>query len=297
MKNDSIPEVILDKEEKTWARRAHLSTLLSYPLSFLPVFFPWVMLGNVVSPFIHFLSRKKGSYSAKQALEAVYLQSILAFIIWGVYSKFSGDRLLLVMGIGFAFAFHLILLSIAVFKTTLGKEHHYPFSFFPALFSNKQTVENWKIIKGKLTNAADFTEFKSMIEKLDSFQSALKTELNYFVDSDLRSLGLEFENQLNEVRKRLAEEPNRYRQAKQFLQYFPETTLKVVESYNKLGFSKQSLPLEEEGLKRRENLKSLLESLNQTSKQVNQKLMSEEAFHLDIEINALKKNVEYGGYT
>lgn len=295
MKNES--EIILDKEEKKWARRAHLSTLLTYPLYFLPFTFPWVVFGNLASPFIHFLSRKKGSYSAKQALEAIYLQSLLAFMIWGVFSKFSHDRLLLVMGIGVAFTFHIALLSIAVFKTTLGKEHHYPFSFFPALFSNRQTVENWKIIKGKLTNAADFSEFKTLIEKLDSFQSSLKSELDHFVDSDLKSLGLEFENQLSEVRKKLAEEPNRYRQAKQFLQYFPETTLKVVESYNKLGFSKQSIPLEEDGLKRRENLKSLLESLNQTSKQVNQKLMSEEAFHLDVEINALKKNVEYGGYT
>lgn len=289
--------VITDLDEKKWARRAHLSTLLSYPLFFLPFSFPWVVIGNIASPFLHFLSRKRGSYSAKQSLEAVYLQSLLALMIWGVFSKFSEDRFLLVFGLGGAFVLHCILLSIAIFRTTLGKEHHYPFSFFPALFQNKRTIENWKDIKTKLSTGTDFSDYKAMIEKIDLFQSTLKSELEQFSDPTLKSLGLEFETQLDEIRKRLSEEPIRFKQAKQFLQYFPESTLKVVQSYNKLGFSKITNQLDEEGMKRKENLKSLFESLIQTSKQVNLKLKSEEAFHLDVEINALKKNVEYGGYT
>ncbi len=289
--------LVTDSEEKKWARRAHLSTLLSYPLFFLPFSFPWVVVGNIASPFLHFLSRKKGSYSAKQALEAIYLQSLLALMVWGVFSKFSDDRFLLVLGLGGVLVLHIILLSIGVFKTTLGKEHHYPFSFFPALFRNKRTIENWKEIKTKLSAGTDFSDYKAMVEKIDLFQTNLKSELEQFSDPTLKALGLDFETQLDEIRRRLAEEPIRFKQAKQFLQYFPESTLKVVQSYNKLGFSKLTNQEDEESIKRKENLKSLFESLNQTSKQVNLKLKSEEAFHLDVEINALKKNVEYGGYT
>ena len=67
-------------------------------------------------------------------MEAIYLQSILSFGYIGFGTAFSEDRVLLVFSYGFMVFFHALLLGIAVVKTSLGKNHNYPFSFFPFLF-------------------------------------------------------------------------------------------------------------------------------------------------------------------
>ncbi len=284
---------VIAPEEKHWARRAHLSTLITYPLSLLPFPFSFEVLGAFVFPFVIWLSRNKSSYSAGQALEAMYLQAILSFGYIGFGSAFSEDRVLLVFSYAFMGFLHLLLLGFGVFRTTLGKPHHYPFSFFPLLFSNNSTKQNWDSLKKQFSDKVEFNEYKSFMEKIDSHKLTIEKEVKQLNEVNLQSLGNEFLHSLSDLRVRLAEEPLSYKKAKQYINYFPETTSKILSQYNRVSKDPQ---LATENEKRKTELNQLLHEVIKTTEQVRGKLKADETLNLDVEITAMKKNIEFGGY-
>lgn len=279
-------------DEKKWARRAHLSTILTYPMALLPFPFFISSLGAMVYPFVMWLSRNKSSYSAKQSLEAIYLQALLSLGFFGFGTKFGDDRVLLVFSYVLMAFLHVIFLGIAIYRTTIGKAHHYPFSFFPLLFSSNQTKENWNELKKKFEDKVEFTEYKSQMERLDGFRVLTEKESKSLVDSTLQGLSTEYLHSLSDLRVRLAEDPLSYRKAKQFLNYFPETVSKILSQYNKLNTDVGSAEAE----KRKTELNSLLSEVIKTTEQVRNKLKADETLNLDVEITAMKKNIEFGGY-
>lgn len=281
-----------DADEKKWARRAHLSTLITYPLALLPFPLLFTNLGTILFPFVIWLSRKKLSYSAKQSLEAIYLQAILTFGFFGFGDKFANDRVLMVFSYVFLSFLHAILLGIGIFRTTIGKPHSYPFSFFPFLFSNSTTKENWNELKKKIGDKEVFAEFKTQMEKLDSLRVVAEKEVKSLNDSELQTLGNEYVHSLSDLRIRLTEEPTSLKKAKQFLNYFPETVAKILNQYNKV--SRDNTASDQQ--KRKDELKQLLSEVIKTSEQVRQKLRADETLNLDVEITAMKKNIEFGGY-
>lgn len=281
-----------NQEEKKWARRAHLSTILTYPMALLPFPFFISSLGAMVYPFVMWLSRNKSSYSAKQSLEAIYLQALLSLGFFGFGAKFGDDRVLLVFSYVFMAFLHVILLGIAIYRTTIGKAHHYPFSFFPLLFSSNQTKENWNELKKKFEDKVEFTEYKSQMERLDGFRILTEKESKLLTDPTLQGLSNEYLHSLSDLRVRLAEDPLSYRKAKQFLNYFPETVSKILSQYNKVSADAASSETE----KRKTELNSLLSEVIKTTEQVRNKLKADETLNLDVEITAMKKNIEFGGY-
>ncbi len=277
-------------EEKKWARRAHLSTILTYPMALLPFPFFISSLGAMVYPFVMWLSRNKSSYSAKQSLEAMYLQALLSLGFFGFGAKFGDDRVLLVFSYVLMAFLHVVFLGIAIYRTTIGKAHHYPFSFFPLLFSSNQTKENWNELKKKFEDKVEFTEYKSQMERLDGFRTSTEKEAKSLTDANLQGLCNEYLHSLSDLRVRLAEDPLSYRKAKQFLNYFPETVSKILGQYNKLSVGSP------DSEKRKTELNSLLSEVIKTTEQVRNKLKADETLNLDVEITAMKKNIEFGGY-
>lgn len=280
-------------EEKQWARRAHLSTLLTYPMALLPFPFSMEVLGALAFPFVIWLSRNKSSYSGKQSLEALYLQALVAFGYVGFGNAFSEDRILLVFSYVFVAVAHLLMLGFGIFKTTLGKPHHYPFSFFPLLFASSSTKQNWNELKKQFSDKVEFNEYKSFMDKLDSQKGGIEKEVKLLTDSTLLTLGNEYLHSLGDLRLRLAEEPTSYKKAKQYMNYFPETTLKILSQYNRVSKDPQLAP---ENEKRKIELNQLLHEVIKTTEQVRAKLKADETLNLDVEITAMKKNIEFGGY-
>ncbi|MCW7479920.1 DUF4870 domain-containing protein [Leptospira kanakyensis] len=287
-----MTEVQLEQnvEEKKWARRAHLSTILTYPMALLPFPFFISSLGAMVYPFVMWLSRNKSSYSAKQSLEAMYLQALLSLGFFGFGAKFGDDRVLLVFSYVLMAFLHVVFLGIAIYRTTIGKAHHYPFSFFPLLFSSNQTKENWNELKKKFEDKVEFTEYKSQMERLDGFRLSTEKESKSLTDPSLQGLCNEYLHSLSDLRVNLAEDPLSYRKAKQFLNYFPETVSKILGQYNKLSVGSPDAE------KRKTELNSLLSEVIKTTEQVRNKLKADETLNLDVEITAMKKNIEFGGY-
>lgn len=281
-----------NQEERKWARRAHLSTILTYPMALLPFPFFISSLGAMVYPFVLWLSRNKSSYSAKQSLEAMYLQALLSLGFFGFGTKFSNDRVLLVFSYVLMAFIHVVFLGIAIYRTTIGKAHHYPFSFFPFLFSSNQTKENWNELKKKFEDKVEFSDYKSQMEKLDGFRITTEKESKLLKDLNLQGLCNEYLHSLSDLRVKLAEDPLSYRKAKQFLNYFPETVFKILNQYNQLS-SEVNSP---ESEKRKTELSSLLSEVIKTTEQVRNKLKADETLNLDVEITAMKKNIEFGGY-
>ncbi|TGK50149.1 DUF4870 domain-containing protein [Leptospira kanakyensis] len=294
-----MTEVQLEQnvEEKKWARRAHLSTILTYPMALLPFPFFISSLGAMVYPFVMWLSRNKSSYSAKQSLEAMYLQAILSSVIFGIRVKFgnvdglsTSERFMPVICYILMAFLHVVFLAIAIYRTTIGKAHHYPFSFFPLLFSSNQTKENWNELKKKFEDKVEFTEYKSQMERLDGFRLSTEKESKSLTDPSLQGLCNEYLHSLSDLRVNLAEDPLSYRKAKQFLNYFPETVSKILGQYNKLSVGSPDAE------KRKTELNSLLSEVIKTTEQVRNKLKADETLNLDVEITAMKKNIEFGGY-
>lgn len=281
-----------NQDEKKWARRAHISTILTYPMALLPFPFFISSLGAMIYPFVMWLSRNKSSYSAKQSLEAIYLQALLSLGFFGFGTKFGDDRVLLVFSYVFMAFLHVILLGIAIYRTTIGKAHSYPFSFFPLLFSSNTTKENWNELKKKFEDKVEFTEYKSQMERLDGFRLLTEKESKSLTDPTLQGLSTEYLHSLSDLRVRLAEDPLSYRKAKQFLNYFPETVSKILSQYNKVSVDVGSSDTE----KRKTELNSLLSEVIKTTEQVRNKLKADETLNLDVEITAMKKNIEFGGY-
>lgn len=283
----------ISKDEKQWARRAHLSTLLTYPMALLPFSFSFEALGTLAFPFIIWLSRNKSSYSGKQSLEAIYLQALVAFGYIGFGNVFGNDRILLVFSYVLVGLLHTLLLGFGVFKTSLGKPHHYPFSFFPLLFASSSTKENWNALKKQFSDKVEFNEYKSFMDKLDGHKGNIEKEVKLLADTSLQSLGNEFLHSLADLRVRLAEEPLSYKKAKQYMNYFPETTSKILTQYNRVSKDPQ---LAAENEKRKTELNQLLHEVIKTTEQVRGKLKADETLNLDVEITAMKKNIEFGGY-
>lgn len=281
-----------NQEERKWARRAHLSTILTYPMALLPFPFFISSLGAMVYPFVLWLSRNKSSYSAKQSLEAMYLQALLSLGFFGFGTKFSNDRVLLVFSYVLMAFIHVVFLGIAIYRTTIGKAHHYPFSFFPFLFSSNKTKENWNELKKKFEDKVEFSDYKSQMEKLDGFRITTEKESKLLKDLNLQGLCNEYLHSLSDLRVKLAEDPLSFRKAKQFLNYFPETVSKILNQYNQLSSEVNSTESE----KRKTELSSLLSEVIKTTEQVRNKLKADETLNLDVEITAMKKNIEFGGY-
>ena len=281
-----------NQEEKKWARRAHISTLLTYPMALLPFPFYFSSLGAMVYPFVMWLSRTKSSYSAKQSLEAMYLQALLSLGYFGFGTKFGEDRVLLVFSYVLMAFLHVIFLGIAIYRTTIGKPHHYPFSFFPLLFSSHQTKENWNELKKKFEDKIEFSEYKSQMEKLDAFRLSTEKDSKSLTDVGLQGLCNEYLHSLSDLRVKLAEDPLAYRKAKQFLNYFPETVSKILNQYIRVNQNTNT----PEADKRKSELNSLLSEVIKTTEQVRNKLKADETLNLDVEITAMKKNIEFGGY-
>lgn len=284
---DTVP-----KEERAWARRAHLTTLLTYPLALLPFPFTWGVLATLVFPFSVWLSRSKSSYSAKQSLEALYLQMILSFGYIGFGHAFSEDRVLFVFSYGFMVLVHVVLLLISTVQTSLGRNHKYPFSFIPYLFRSTQTQENWKKIQSEFQDKANFTEFRNSIDKMDEYCTKISTQLDELKDPTLRSQARSVMDSMIALRSSLIDKPKNYRTVRQYLNYFPQTTAELLEKYTKF----QKTNIGDLDPVRLDNIKNLLVEVKSTTDQVRNKIQSSETLALDVEIQAMKKNIDFGGY-
>lgn len=279
-------------EEKKWARRAHLSTLFTYPFALLP--FPFFISSAlvIVLPFVLWISRPKTSYSAKQALEAIYLQSILSLGYFGFGSKWGEDRVLLVFSYVFLAFLHGILLAISVYRTSVGKQHAYPFSFFPYLFSSQGKGIAWNEIRKQFEDKVSFKEFQSEIEELHRILENSKSILTKTNDESLRQSGDHYLVNLQKIADQLLLKPSDYKNSKQFLSYVPQTIFNILEKYQSL----QSTLATEEDKKRTESLKLLFSQVNKTMEEILDKWRNQQGFHLDVEIEAMKKNIDLGGY-
>ncbi|MCG9876756.1 MAG: DUF4870 domain-containing protein [Leptospiraceae bacterium] len=293
------PDPAIPSSEKSWARRSHLTTLLIYPLSLLPFPFPWEALAGIVFPLFIWLARKKNSYSGRQTLEAMYLQVILGLGYLGFNNAFSSDpdRVLLVFSYGFLFFLHLLFVSLATVKTSLGKNHSYPFSFIPLLF--RKSMENrLDLAKAELGSKEEFKEFSAMLGKIDQVRNlTIQSTLNW-QDLDLKKEALEFSERLAKLKTKLEEKPSFYKQIKQYLNYFPDTTSQILNQYNQLSSNSSSHSLGDgDNQSRRSQILELLKKINETTNEVLVKYDSAQSFALDVEIEAMKKNIQLGGFS
>jgi len=279
-----------NEDERRWARRAHLVTLLTYPAFLLPLPFHWIGFGNVFFPFLLWLSRPKKTYSKRQALEAIYLQTLINLMLIGLHSKLGDDRTAWIfLGLGPIVFLHLILLGFGVFRSTFGREHHYPFSFLPMLFGLRQTRIQWKELKKKFANKSDFKLFKDWMTRfIERKQEVVR--LTNSLPLEFQSLPKEFLKGLEEIEIALQNDPSQYKSITPFLETFPETVTSILKQW-------LELKSESKTSERINMLQSFFRDLEATTEQVIQKLRSNQEFQLDIEIQAMKNSLKLGGYS
>lgn len=273
---ESIPP-----EERKWARKAHLSTLLLYPLTIFPLPNPILAVLVGLLPLTIFFSRKDKEYASRQALEAVYFQSLIALGHWGIYLGFSDDRVMFVFSSGFLALFHFFFVMIAVIRTSFGWNHSYPFSFIPYLKLKKRIV---------FSNKDKQKEFEEAIKDLMKIEDELNTlaKKEPHLNPYIQNLNQSFHG----LRQAIHIKPEGYVYARQFLQLIPQQFLEILEKRNKLIQIGNQLKEQEHN----QHLAELMEELQNLAIQIQNRIYKEEWNKLNIELKAMKKNLEYGGF-
>lgn len=280
----------IDREERKWARRAHLSTALSYVLMATPLGYTYSFLANLITPFSIWLSRrKKGEYSSEQAKEAVFFQAFLA-VAFGLTSLF--DTPVKIGAIVALIIYHSIELLTATIKTSYGKNFHYPLSFLPLLKKRKEKLEEEFKIFEKYGDKSSVQLYKETLQNLDKTNSDIQSILPKIQNDSIRSKVVRILNMIEKLKENFKKDPKDIQLSRQFLLYYPEATVKILQKYVEL--SNQSVKTEEIN-QSMQKVDSVLDSIFYAFEKLYEKLLSNDVMELDSEIEVLEKITKLEG--
>ncbi|MCB1191532.1 MAG: 5-bromo-4-chloroindolyl phosphate hydrolysis family protein [Leptospiraceae bacterium] len=279
-----------NREEKKWARRAHLSTALSYLLMATPLGFTFSFLANLITPFIIWLTRRnEGEYSSEQAKEAVFLQGFLA-AAFGITSFFSAPvNYIMIVSL---IIYHFIELTTAMIKTSYGKDFHYPFSFFPSLKKRKQKIEEEYHIFDKYKDKASAAHYKETIQSLDKTISDVEGILQKIKNESIRFKVKRILGMLEKLKENYKKDPRDIQLSRQFLSYYPDATVKILNKYVELY--NQNIQTQEI-IQSMQKVDSVLDSIFMAFEKLYEKLLSNDVMELDSEIEVLEKITKLEG--
>ncbi len=289
----------ITKVEISWARKAHLSSLLTYILAITPFLtLHEGALLTLVAPVLILLFQRKSDYVFQQSVEAGYFQLLLAGMFWSVpelfpysnsidsFNLFKLIRVFAYIGIG---TFHFISLGWSVISISYGKSYNHFLSPFKSIFTSykKKKLEK-SIVNSKLDDLTQkmYYEVKESIEKkLDTFTKLKAINPNPKIKLKLDTIN----NSLFKLVEALKNDPNEFINSRHFLNYILDSLSTILQKYyelnkieNKDSSIKQSL----------EKVPSILDSISDTIDKYQQKIMEKTVMQLDTEIEVMKKTID-----
>ena len=273
--------------DKKLARQSYLSLLLAIPAAlFLPLPLWLSAMVAIVIPFVAWLKVIKSQYAAAAAGEVAYIQLVTAVLLFGA-ATIDDHALKQFARIG-AFAFQVIMILAGIIATSLGKRFHFPFNGLASFFENVSFKLKDKRLKTKFSSTVEFDSYVSAIEVLTEsraeIESLTKNQALIAFSSELKELTVCFER----IAQLLEKSPRSAKEIRQYINYFPESVLTVLKKYIDLNSDSQS--------KKVESIKTLLNEVIGTSKEISAEIIADREMALDTQVQVIKKNIELGGF-
>jgi 5-bromo-4-chloroindolyl phosphate hydrolysis protein len=286
-----------EKDEILWAKRAHLSSLLTYVFAITPFL---SLQGGALVPLIFqiyiLFSKRKSDYVFEQATEAGYFQLLLAGMFWSIpeifpYSNsldsFNPAKLLQFLsyvGIGI---FHIITLGWSVISISYGKPYNHFLSPFKSIFQSliAKKIEK-KLVKSQLDDLSKkmYYDVKEKIEKkFDSFSILRNKNLSLAPKLDKMNLSL------SKLISTLKNDPNELINSRHFLIYILDSLCAILQKYFELNQIEKKDETIQNSLKK---VPPILDSIENSIDKYQQKLMEKTVMQLDAEIEVMKKSID-----
>lgn len=289
----------LEPEEVIWARRAHLSTFLTYVLAITPLFsLQEASFLAVLAPIFISLLKRKSDYVLQQSLEAGFLQIILAFLFqslpWifpysggeiqdGLFQAFRG---LGYTGIGL---FHLLSVVWASVSISYKKKYSHFLSPIPSLLARrKEKVE----IDSKVDGASKqiFLDTKNTLESQLTKFSYLNQKI---IDPKIRQKCANIHVSLLKLKETLEKKPTEFVSARHFFQYTMESLILILEKYLELDSLKVK---DTEVIASFQKMEPVLDTILEAIEKQHRKSMDSTVLQLDTEIEVMQKTMKMGGF-
>lgn len=279
--------------ERRWSILAHASTFLTYLIAIGSPTLETSGIYNLVTPWILQLFMRKKPFARGQAKEAFLFQVFLTAYFFFIHSHRYNSNIvwvpLLVLGI----ILHGINFITATIIVLFKKDFHYPLSPFYHFRKWRKKKYEKDLFLGKFDSKNQAAFFEKHLERLKAIRVKVRkiqvtiknNEVNQKITSILESIDkiiLNFEKDPSDI--------NRYRQ---FLQYYPDATVKLLEKYQYLESSSEKPEDIKNSL---EKVSSTLDSLKGAYEEYHKKLMDNDVLELDIETQLIEDTLKYDNF-
>ncbi|MEM7181931.1 MAG: 5-bromo-4-chloroindolyl phosphate hydrolysis family protein [Spirochaetota bacterium] len=293
-----MQEQMSEQDEKKWARRAHLSSILSYVVTFIlltksvPYAFIIGMASGILLPlYILFTKGRKSEFVAEHAKEAGFMASFMALFGTGVEALWGSSTLKWFPLAGASF-YHSLTVITASIKASYKKFFSYPLSIFRRSREKKaNSTKEEKLYSNldKFSSGIDKETLQKALEKRKEIaqlsQKIQDPNIQDKVGLILQSLDSMFEN--------FEKDPKDIKTSRQFLSYYLDATIKIIRKYIDLSEQKVISPELTESLRK---VDSILSSIKEAFDKHHNKLLSNDIMELDTEIEVMEKTMKLEGF-
>lgn len=282
-------------EEISQARRAHASTLITYLLSATSqLTLQTAPLLNLISPiYFWFKNRKKSYFAKEQAKEAIYQQLLLSALFNIVPLVLGGTTLIdnTVMTFGYiaVVLYHLISLIWAQITVSNSGDFHYPFSIFQ-MFRDKKKMDKlqFELNKTEVSNQSE-KQYRDIMLDTIKIAGQIRTLRPLIVDQEAGVKVDKILVQMDKIFENFKNDPTSQKASRQFLLYYPETTLNIIKKYITLKSSGVNTPEIQAAL---EKVGPSLDSVLIAFEKQYAQMLESDVMELDTEMEVMKQNLQ-----
>ncbi|MCX7998737.1 MAG: 5-bromo-4-chloroindolyl phosphate hydrolysis family protein [Leptospiraceae bacterium] len=286
-----------NKDEQAKARSAHLFSLLTYPLSILPILnLPLAALSTALAPLLVWFTNKKEKYVGEQAGEAIFFQIVLAaffsIFTWSFGGNEASDKFLKYLGYFGVSLFHLVSLLVASISTSYGKDFKHLFS--PRRFFSKKrelTEEEEKYLKNELDNVSKkiYIEVMKLCESRTDEVASLSTKI---LDYKIKSKANAILEQLHKLLDNFRKDPRDLPPSRHFMMYTLDSLVRILTKYVDL---QNEAPKNPEIQNILEKVEPTLDAIQTALEKHYAKMLENDIIDLDVDLEVMQKNIEMGG--
>ncbi len=288
-------ELELNPGERRWAILSHASTFFTYIIAAFSPVLEMAGVYNLVTPWILQLFMRNKPFARGQAKEAFLFQIFLVVYYYWIYSYRQSSSLgwiwypLLITGVGI----HLVNFILAVIFVLFKKDFHYPFSPFYHFrkWQKKKYDSNLFIGKFDSKNQAEFV--KKHIERLKAIGVQVKKMAATIKNPEVKTKISSISANIDKIILNFEKDPGDVNRYRQFLQYYPDATVKLLEKYQFLESSSDNPADLAASL---EKVSSTLDLLKNAYEEYYQKLIDNDVQELNIETKMIEETLKYDNF-
>lgn len=290
----------LNSEEKSWTRKSHLSTLLTYILPIVPQISLGVSaLVSLVAPALIWLTKGTESKHIKQqAKESFFMQLILALSLNAIPLIWTDGSSTLTKTVmyGSVFLFHIINL-IRAFYNSFSDSRKDPFYYPLSIF---RTWDEYRLKKGeeeqilsKFTDPSTLKMYKEVLQVSKKRSIEIRELSAKIKDQNIRKKVEEISQVVFKIFENFKNDPRDVQVSRQILMYYLETTVTILRKYVELSSQNVQSEEVENSLQK---VRGLLDSIKEAFEKHYLKLLSNDVMELDTEVAVMEKTMKMEGF-